>query len=347
MTYKEIVEFSRYPAEFLTNILVELFREIDREHTEFQRAFGRFGIDDVVVDANGRLHISGVETRGPLTKELRERNYEDYAAVVYMISTGQRSAESMQWDAGEKVKIPVLREIVCSFSGCAESIEPLVAQLREGYTDEAAFFYGYKTVDQQREEKELNRRLAFEASERAEEARENRQNKLFGKPAVKYGIGGFWLVILVLAAIVLRMTVRDKPEISIPPIRYSSFTSVRPDSVGVSPARTFGKISVDSLRMPKIITNISDDIQWLESINEATERRKIESLKVKIALMDKTTYYRVRPKLSEYIEAKDWERADALIDSAMTKRVKTLPEPVKSETAPDSVESAAVGTGSE
>lgn len=150
METKDLKRLSLLPDEMLTPRLVALAQEILRYHDE-DKGLASFSWEDVRVDADASLHLSGVDTV-ELTEDVRTQNLWDYAAIVYCIATGNKSAESMGWDAGEKIKQPVLREIVQTICGHNTSVEPLIAKLHQPYTDEDAFFSGYTTVEEKEAE---------------------------------------------------------------------------------------------------------------------------------------------------------------------------------------------------
>lgn len=150
METKDLKRLSLLPDEMLTPRLVALAQEILRYHDE-DKGLASFSWEDVRVDADASLHLSGVDTV-ELTEDVRTQNLWDYAAIVYCIATGNKSAESMGWDAGEKIKQPVLREIVQTICGHNTSVEPLIAKLHQSYTGEDAFFSGYTTVEEKEAE---------------------------------------------------------------------------------------------------------------------------------------------------------------------------------------------------
>lgn len=150
METKDLKRLSLLPDEMLTPRLVALAQEILHYHDE-GKGPASFSWEDVEIAADASLHLSGVDTV-ELTEDVRTQNLWDYAAIVYCIATGNKSAESMGWDAGEKIKQPVLREIVQTICGHNTSVEPLIAKLHQPYTGEDAFFSGYTTVEEKEAE---------------------------------------------------------------------------------------------------------------------------------------------------------------------------------------------------
>ena len=173
METKDLKRLSLLPDAMLTPRLVALAQEILRYQDE-DKGLASFSWEDVRVDADASLHLSGVDTV-EFTEDVRTQNLWDYAAIVYCIATGNKSAESMGWDAGEKIKQPVLREIVQTICGHNTSVEPLIAKLHQPYTGEDAFFSGYTTVEEKEAEDAYRKaRDAEYENNRAEKAQKLR-----------------------------------------------------------------------------------------------------------------------------------------------------------------------------
>jgi len=158
MDFEDIKRLSELPDNELTGKLVALFGIVTRYH-DAGGGLSPFDWRNLQISEDGGLMLNDI-VAGPLSEEVRLRNYNDYAAIIYCVCTQQKSAESMSWDAGRRIKQPVLREIVLTICGRNDSIDPLLLKLREPYVDEDSFFDDYTTVD----EKE-----AFEAYKKAEE----------------------------------------------------------------------------------------------------------------------------------------------------------------------------------
>lgn len=166
MTFEQVKILSELPAEELTQRLIDFFGEVSKHHDAGQ-GLAAFNWCDVQCSQDNRLTLSGIPTR-PLTDDVRDDNYHDYAAIIYCVCTRQKSSEAMSWDGGRKIKHPVLREIVLTMCGRNNSVHPLVERLRKQYVDEDTFFDGYTTVD----EKE-----AGEAFQKAEKIREQNERQ--------------------------------------------------------------------------------------------------------------------------------------------------------------------------
>lgn len=176
MDFKEVKKLTELPDNELILKFVELFHEMTHLHDAGQ-GYDHIDWRNLSMSPNGELKLDDV-TFLPVSDELRLRNYHDYAAIIYCVCTRQRSAESMSWDAGRKIKQPVLREIVLTICGRNDSIEPLLKKLQEPYINDDTFFKGYRTVD----EKE-----AYEAYKKAEQIRiQKEQDEARAKYAATY-----------------------------------------------------------------------------------------------------------------------------------------------------------------
>lgn len=146
MDFKQIKELATLPDKELTARLIDLFGVVLQSH-DYGKGLSAFDWQDLNMSEDGKLYLSGIEVC-ELDEEVRERNYKNYAEIIYCVSTKQKSAESMSWDAGRKIRQPVLREIVLTLCGRNASVAPLIDKLRQPYIGEECFFDGYTTVDE-------------------------------------------------------------------------------------------------------------------------------------------------------------------------------------------------------
>lgn len=146
MDFRQLTELHELPEQDLTARLVALFSQIRRCH-DAGNELDRFDWRDVNVAQDGSLSLDNIN-QSPVTDDGRTADYHNYAAVIYCITTKQKSAEAMSWDADRKIKQPVLREIVLTFCGRNTSVEPLLQKLAHTFIDNESFFQGYTTVDQ-------------------------------------------------------------------------------------------------------------------------------------------------------------------------------------------------------
>lgn len=203
METKDLKRLSLLPYAMLTPRLVALAQEILRYQDE-DKGLASFSWEDVRVDADASLHLSGVDTV-EFTEDVRTQNLWDYAAIVYCIATGNKSAESMGWDAGEKIKQPVLREIVQTICGHNTSVEPLIAKLHQPYTGEDAFFSGYTTVEGKEAEDAYRKARDAEYENYRAENEERIRKPLQNSPSTSWGakIGFFILAGLIISGVKL------------------------------------------------------------------------------------------------------------------------------------------------
>lgn len=150
--------FKGLPEQEQNKILLNAYNQIAALH-DSSKSFDSFSWRGCTLE-NDHLTIHAA-VDDYFNDESRQRNILDYAGVIYCLTTGNRSAESMSWDAGRKIRSNVLREIVLTICGRNDSMEPLMEKLRQTYVDEDTFFNNYTTVDEKegREAAEKQRRI--------------------------------------------------------------------------------------------------------------------------------------------------------------------------------------------
>ncbi|MDE7427238.1 MAG: hypothetical protein K2M79_05510 [Muribaculaceae bacterium] len=126
------------PSEELTSKIICLFQEMLRVHDR-GKGYVPFTWQDVRVYPEGDLSLRDVALEA-LDDDIVECNYRDFAGVVYCISTGRKSAESMGWDTERVITQPVLREMVLTLTGHNYTPDILVEKLRQPYQGELNFF---------------------------------------------------------------------------------------------------------------------------------------------------------------------------------------------------------------
>ena len=146
MDFQSLKHLSELPESELTAKLIALFGDIQERHNR-NKGLMPFGWRDLEAKEDGSFYLANL-TETDLDEDVRSRNYSDYAGIIYCICARKKSPESMSWDGGRKIKQAVLREIVLTICGCNNSVEPLIAKLRQPYVDEDTFFSGYTTVDE-------------------------------------------------------------------------------------------------------------------------------------------------------------------------------------------------------
>lgn len=137
--------FKNLPEQRQTEILVDAYEQIAVAHDNGY-VFDPFSWRDCQLD-DGVLTINSIISES-LDAFARIHNHNDYAALIYCLTTGSESSRAMLAEAGQRIKPAVLREIVLTLCGRNYSIDPLIKKLRQPYIDEDTFFDGYTTVDE-------------------------------------------------------------------------------------------------------------------------------------------------------------------------------------------------------
>ncbi len=126
MDFKSLKRLSELSENELTAKLIALFSVI-LEYHDRGKGVSPFSWRDLAAKEDGTLYLDNL-TETDLTEDTRLRNYTDYAGIIYCVCANKKSAESMSWDGGRKIRYPVLREIVLTIGGRNDSIEPLITQ---------------------------------------------------------------------------------------------------------------------------------------------------------------------------------------------------------------------------
>lgn len=134
MTENELNKFRDYSSERLTEVLVDLFLQIDKVHENDFQAYTHFCLTDLSVGAGDRLHIQLTEFQR-LNVASRHQNYRDFVAIVCMICTG----EGPESYVPGKITSPVLSEIVATLGSGSRSEGDLLYKLRHDYTGGDSF----------------------------------------------------------------------------------------------------------------------------------------------------------------------------------------------------------------
>lgn len=173
MNRKEVKAFAKLDAHVKTAAVVALYQTLPPS-----LMLQRFTIKDVEIGPDYSLTLNVAEGGN------EEDTLHDFAAVVYALSTGNTDTVSMAWNAGRKIKEPVLREIVLTLCG-RNALSPLLRKMRQPYVDEDHFFEGYTTVDEKDATEAYKKQCRIDEANRAEEAyrqaREDWKNSPTGK----------------------------------------------------------------------------------------------------------------------------------------------------------------------
>lgn len=160
MKGKELLKYFRTLPEYQqTKILVDAYKQIAVLH-QGGKAYGSFTWRDCCLESD-ELKISA-DVDSYFNEEAFRRNLLDYAGIIYCLTTGRTSAESMSWDAGHKIQSAVLREIVLTICGQDNSVNPLIWKLKQPYKDEETFFDGYITLAEKEGVEAYKRRMEIE-----------------------------------------------------------------------------------------------------------------------------------------------------------------------------------------
>lgn len=170
MQGKELLKyFTGLPEQEQNKLLVDAYKRIATLHDSGQ-SFDTFSWKDCSLDS-GKLTINA-PVNNYFNEEALQRNILDYAKVIYCLTTGNKSAESMSWDAGRKIHSSVLREIVLTICGRNYSVEPLLKKLRQPYVDVEVFFDGYTSVDEKEAQDAMEKQRRIDAENRASEIKD-------------------------------------------------------------------------------------------------------------------------------------------------------------------------------
>lgn len=164
--YGLLKDFGSLPEPEQNKILVDAFGQIATLH-DAGKSFDSFSWRGCVLD-NASLTIN-CPIDDYFNEEALQRNLLDYAGVIYCLTTGKKSAESMSWDAGRKIQSNVLRGIVLAICGRNDSVKPLLAKLRQPYDDEDTFFENYTTVDEKEGHEGAEKQRIIDEQNRANE----------------------------------------------------------------------------------------------------------------------------------------------------------------------------------
>lgn len=174
MDRKEVKAFAKLESHVKTSAILALYQTMPPS-----LLLRRFTIKDVEIAPDSSLSLNVAEGGNSENDTLH-----DFAAVVYSLATGKIDSESMAWDAGRKIKEPVLREIVLTICG-RNSLRPLLRKMSKTYVDEDTFFDGYTTVDEKEATESYKKKLKIDEAKRAEEAYWQRQKEWKESPAGK------------------------------------------------------------------------------------------------------------------------------------------------------------------
>lgn len=150
---KLLKAWRRLPPDIQTGLVFGLFnRELDSrrryydENGVYQEIVDR-GFDDLELDdASTCLKRSEREYAVRHTDSL-EPFYREMAEYIYCLDISSRSAEAIQWDAGRKMRNPVLREVVMTLMGLNDSRGQMLENIAQMRVSAKEFFHDYYSAD--------------------------------------------------------------------------------------------------------------------------------------------------------------------------------------------------------
>lgn len=150
---KLLKAWRRLPPDIQTGLVFGLFnRELDSrrryydENGAYQEIVDR-GFDDLELDdASTCLKRSEREYAVRHTDSL-EPFYREMAECIYCLDISSRSAEAIQWDAGRKMRNPVLREVVMTLMGLNDSRGQMLENIAQMRVSAKEFFHDYYSAD--------------------------------------------------------------------------------------------------------------------------------------------------------------------------------------------------------
>lgn len=150
---KLLKAWRRLPPDIQTGLVFGLFnRELDSrrryydENCAYQEIVDR-GFDDLELDdASTCLKRSEREYAVRHTDSL-DPFYREMAEYIYCLDISSRSAEAIQWDAGRKMRNPVLREVVMTLMGLNDSRGQMLENIAQMRVSAEEFFHDYYSAD--------------------------------------------------------------------------------------------------------------------------------------------------------------------------------------------------------
>ncbi len=154
---KLLKAWRRLPPDIQTGLVFGLFnRELDSrrryydENGVYQEIVDR-GFDDLELDdASTCLKRSEREYAVRHTDSL-EPFYREMAEYIYCLDISSRSAEAIQWDAGRKMRNPVLREVVMTLMGLNDSRGQMLENIAQMRVSAKEFFHDYYSADMEQD----------------------------------------------------------------------------------------------------------------------------------------------------------------------------------------------------
>lgn len=154
---KLLKAWRRLPPDIQTGLVFGLFnRELDSR----RRYYDENGVYQEILDSGfGDLELDDARTclkRSEREYAVRHTDslepfYREMAEYIYCLDISSRSAEAIQWDAGRKMRNPVLREVVMTLMGLNDSRGQMLENIAQMRVSAKEFFHDYYSADMEQD----------------------------------------------------------------------------------------------------------------------------------------------------------------------------------------------------
>lgn len=150
---KLLSAWRKLPPDIQTGLVFGLF---NRELESRRRYYGEHGAYQEILDSGfGDLELDDARTclkRSEREYAVRHTDslepfYREMAEYIYCLDISSRSAEAIQWDAGRKMRNPVLREVVMTLMGLNDSRGQMLENIAQMRVSAKEFFHDYYSAD--------------------------------------------------------------------------------------------------------------------------------------------------------------------------------------------------------
>lgn len=154
---KLLKAWRRLPPDIQTGLVFGLF---NRELESRRRYYGEHGAYQEILDSGfGDLELDDARTclkRSEREYAVRHTDslepfYREMAEYIYCLDISSRSAEAIQWDAGRKMRNPVLREVVMTLMGLNDSRGQMLENIAQMRVSAKEFFHDYYSADMEQD----------------------------------------------------------------------------------------------------------------------------------------------------------------------------------------------------
>lgn len=150
---KLLSAWRKLPPDIQTGLVFGLF---NRELESRRRYYGEHGAYQEILDSGfGVLELDDARTclkRSEREYAVRHTDslepfYREMAEYIYCLDISSRSAEAIQWNAGRKMRNPVLREVVMTLMGLNDSRGQMLENIAQMRVSAKEFFHDYYSAD--------------------------------------------------------------------------------------------------------------------------------------------------------------------------------------------------------